>query len=95
LPSSLKVPNIFSPNGDGVNGLFFLNTSNLTEITFEIYNRWGNRVYSLTSDTGNIEWDGSNQYGDPTAEGTYYYIVRAKGSDGEQYDQKGTITLVR
>jgi gliding motility-associated-like protein len=95
IPSKLEVPNVFTPNGDGSNDIFFLKASNLTEITALIYDRWGNKVYELTSNTGNIAWDGKNQVGKDVAEGTYFYIITAKGKEGVDYKTKGNLSLYR
>jgi len=95
IPSKLEVPNVFTPNGDGINDLYFLNVANMAEITFLIFDRWGNLVYELTSTTGNVEWNGRNQLDVDCSEGSYFYVLTAKGGDGEAYDQKGTITLLR
>ena len=95
IPSKLEVPNVFTPNGDGSNDIFFLKASNLTEITALIYDRWGNKIYELTSNTGNIAWDGKNQVGKDVAEGTYFYIITAKGKDGLDYNTKGNLSLYR
>ncbi len=95
IPSNLEVPNIFSPNGDKVNDIFFLKANNLESISIIIYDRWGHIVYELDSKTGNIAWDGKNQSGKESAEGVYNYIITAKGKDGKDYDKKGNLTLVR
>ncbi len=95
LPSKLEIPNVFTPNGDGNNDVFFLKTSTLTEINALIFDRWGNKVYDLTSSTGNIAWDGKNQEGKECAAGTYFYIIKATGKDGSTYDKKGTVSLYR
>jgi gliding motility-associated-like protein len=94
LPSSLTVPNVFTPNGDGVNDVYFLKGNSLSEVSLVIYDRWGHLVYKLEND-GNVAWDGKNQQGQDMAEGTYYYILTAKGKDGQSYDEKGTISLFR
>jgi gliding motility-associated-like protein len=95
-PSRLEIPNIFSPNNDKINDVYFLKATNLSSIQMYIYDRWGHKVYELLSSTGQLEWDGKNQFGIDVAEGTYYYILNATGSDGEEYkDLKGNITLVR
>ncbi|PBQ31805.1 hypothetical protein CNR22_08500 [Sphingobacteriaceae bacterium] len=95
IPSTLEIPNIFSPNGDGSNDLFFLRASNLSAIDIMITDRWGNAVYELKSSTGNVAWDGKNLYGKEAASGVYLYTLKATGTDGSKYDKKGTITLVR
>lgn len=95
LPSALVVPNVFTPNNDKINDVFFLQANNLTEITMVIADRWGHQVYDVTSTSGNVLWDGKTLTGQDAAEGVYFYTLKAKGLDGETYDQKGTITLMR
>jgi len=95
IPSKLEIPNVFTPNGDGVNDIFFLKVSNLTDINALIYDRWGHKVYELVSTTGNIAWDGTTEAGKDASAGTYFYIIKATGKDGQNYDTKGTITLYR
>ncbi|MBS1652960.1 MAG: gliding motility-associated C-terminal domain-containing protein [Bacteroidetes bacterium] len=95
IPSSLTIPNVFTPNGDNVNDVFFVKASNLTDINALIFDRWGNVVYQLDSNTGNISWDGKNQYGKDCAEGTYFYVIKATGKDGTSYEKKGNVSLFR
>ena len=95
LPSQLEIPNIFTPNNDGVNDLFFLKATSLEWISIVVYSRWGLRVYELESFTGNVAWDGKDLYGKNVADGTYMYVLKAKGRDGSPYESKGTIMLVR
>ncbi|MBA3665699.1 MAG: gliding motility-associated C-terminal domain-containing protein [Bacteroidetes bacterium] len=95
IPSKMDIPNVFTPNGDGSNDLFFLKTQNLTDITATIFDRWGNVVYEVTSTTGNIGWDGKNQGGKECPSGTYFYIIKSTGKDGKAYDQKGNVSLYR
>lgn len=95
VPSSMVIPNVFTPNGDGVNDLFFLKASNLSSINAVIFDRWGHKVFDVTSEKGNVEWDGKNQFGKEVAEGTYFYLIKAIGKDNQSYDYKGTISLYR
>ena len=94
IPSELVIPNVFTPNGDGVNDLFFLKATNLSEINVLIYDRWGHIVFELISQKGNVAWDGKNQYGVEVAEGSYFYIITAKGRDVKEFTQKGTVTVL-
>ena len=87
-PSSVKIPNVFSPNGDGLNDEIIPEYIHITATDFKIFNRWGKLVFE-TSDT-NQAWDGKDV---PT--GTYFYILQCKGNAGEQFVQNGTITLIR
>ncbi|MCC6369513.1 MAG: gliding motility-associated C-terminal domain-containing protein [Bacteroidia bacterium] len=105
IPSSMVIPNIFTPNGDGINDIFFLKISNLASIKASIYDRWGHKVYEIDTqneknnaggkENVNLSWDGKNQLGKELPEGTYFYVIKATGKDDKDYDQKGTITLVR
>ncbi len=95
LPSKLEVPNVFTPNGDKANDIFRLKATNLSEIYIIIFDRWGNKVYELTSDTGNFAWDGKNQSGKDCAEGTFFYIIKATGKDNQTFDVKGNVSLFR
>jgi gliding motility-associated-like protein len=60
-----------------------------------IFDRWGNRVYEVTSETGNFAWDGKNLQGKDCADGTYFYVITAKGKDEVEYEQKGNVSLYR
>lgn len=95
LPSTLVIPNIFTPNNDKVNDVFFLQANNLTEIIMTITDRWGHQVFEVVSHTGNVLWDGKTPTGQDASEGVYLYTLKAQGLDGESYDQSGTITLMR
>ena len=65
----------------------------MQEISVEIYNRWGQIVYSW--DIPNYQWDGRDFDGRNLSEGVYYYVLSSIGIDGERYLRKGSITLLR
>jgi gliding motility-associated-like protein len=68
------IPNIITPNGDGVNDKFFINEQLLYEpVHLIVYNRWGGIVYQ-DQDYRN-DWNGDNFFGKPLSEGTYYYVL--------------------
>jgi gliding motility-associated-like protein len=95
IPSKLEIPNIFTPNGDGSNDVFFLKTTAMSEIHAVIFDRWGNRVYETSSSTGNILWDGKNLQGKDCAAGVYFYVITSDGKDDKHYEQKGNVSLYR
>jgi gliding motility-associated-like protein len=92
--TELDIPSGFSPNGDGMNDVFhivrYLNISHLDE--FSVYNRWGEQVF--TTDNINTGWDGT-YHGKPCALGVYVWTVVAETYDGQQFIQKGNVTLLR
>ena len=70
----VKVPNAFSPNGDGINDQWVItNLADYPGATVDVYNRYGQRVY--TSNGYNVAWDGTwNGKALPLA--TYYYVIK-------------------
>jgi gliding motility-associated-like protein len=83
------IPNVFSPNGDGRNDFFFLPGICAGEdYSLEIYDRWGNLLFSSTS--RNDVWDGKTTRGEPASEGTYYFVAKVKDAS-----YKGFLQLTR
>ena len=76
--SYLAVPNVFTPNGDGKNDEFRVAYRSLREFHCWVYNRWGKLVYEWTDPAKG--WDGTIN-GRPAAEGAYFYVIRALGTD--------------
>lgn len=90
--SKIAAPKVFTPNGDGVNDEFRVAYTSIVEFQGTILNRWGRVVFSWTNPQ--IGWDGTIN-GNPAPEGTYFYVIRAKGSDDIPYLLKGHINLLR
>ena len=90
--SKLLVPNVFTPNGDGVNDEFRVGYISIVEFHIWVYNRWGHEVYHSTDPAKG--WDGRIG-GKPAAEGAYFYVVRARGADDQKFHLKGDINLIR
>lgn len=86
------VPNIFSPNGDGINDILFVRGKGVAEFNFFVYDRWGEKVFETTS--LNIGWDGSFR-GKDMNKAVFVYYLEATFIDGKKVTQKGDITLVK
>ncbi|CAH0318712.1 hypothetical protein SRABI27_05150 [Pedobacter sp. Bi27] len=88
--NAIKVPNLFTPNGDGINDTFEiigLNQYQSSELT--IVNRWGNEVFHAKGYNNTWTGEGLN-------EGTYFYLLRVKRTEGSEVEVfKGYITLIR
>lgn len=86
----IRVPNLFTPNGDGINDTFEIRGLNqYQDNELSIFNRWGNEVFRQKGYQNTWTGEGLN-------EGTYYYVLRAKRIGSNQYEVfKGYVTLVR
>lgn len=91
--SSMTLPNIFSPNGDGVNERYKPTTEGMATINVKIYNRLGHLL--IEWDKVNGFWDGTTLSGVLCDAGDYLVIAEGTGFDGSIYSLKGHITLVR
>lgn len=96
LPVKLKIPNIFTPNGDGINDYFEIgygeegkpiNDLNVYFLSnkLTIFNRWGRIVYE-SNDYKN-DWDGGK-----LPDGTYFYVLECKGKT-QNYRYKGSVMI--
>ena len=91
--SIVLVPNAFSPNNDQTNDVLRITTFNITDLlAFEVYNRWGQKVFETTNLTDG--WDGKFK-GTEQEMGVYVYQIRVRAKDGTEYDYKGNFTLFR
>lgn len=85
--------NVFTPNGDGTNDVFYFYSEGYRLIHVDIFNRWGQLVNQvLKHDEG---WNGKHMNGIDVPEGTYFYIVRHINYKGNEEVVKGTVTLFR
>lgn len=88
----VSLPNVFSPNADGINDFFMAASGNYMAEEISVYNRWGNLVYSSAPA---LPWDGTHN-GQPCSDGTYYYVFRYSWNAGSQSKaMSGYFSLVR
>lgn len=90
--SSLRCPNAFSPgNADGINDVWKVNYSSIISFECHIFDRYGRKIISLTDPSQG--WDGKYK-GKLVPTGAYYYVIKAKGADGKNYDLSGDINIL-
>jgi gliding motility-associated-like protein len=92
--SEIWIPNVFTPNGDGINETFYPVCFNIDKISMLIFNRWGNQIFESS---GNIAiWDGKYK-GQFCPDGVYYYLIEyeQKGKSKELQKRHGSVTLLR
>ncbi len=91
---TVLIPTAFTPNGDGHNDVFRItNIRDSKLVEFNIYNRWGQVVYSNNWDITK-GWDGTFN-GAPVDMGVYHYQVIIARPGGENVVYKGDVTLIR
>jgi gliding motility-associated-like protein len=86
------LPNAFSPNGDLQNDVLYVRGNCIKFMQFDVYNRWGERVFSTTDPA--IGWDGSWR-GKPCEAAVFTYVLRATLLDGSEVKKQGNISLVK
>jgi gliding motility-associated-like protein len=86
------VPNAFTPNGDGINDVVHVHSESIANLTFHIYDQWGELLFTSTSVQNG--WDGTYK-GKKEPVGVYVYYLQATMNDGNKVNQKGTITLLK
>ena len=90
--SSVFIPNVFTPNHDGVNDVFQPIMQNAELINCQIYNRWGSCIYQSAHE---MIWDGSYK-GRNLDPGVYMFILKYKNTlSGEIITRSGNVTLIR
>lgn len=91
--TKVLVPNVFSPNGDGINDILKINITGLFTLKeFIIYNREGQKMFSTTDILSS--WDGRYN-GSYVPIGTYYYILKGNDIASNLLFMQGSITILR
>jgi gliding motility-associated-like protein len=101
--SQLGIPNVFSPDGDGLNDNFRIESKSLKWVSMEVFSRSGLKVYSFYGDGERLRewegWDGTvNGTSAKATPGVYFYIIKARGWDDVDYntkEQRGFVYLYR
>ena len=92
LYKDLFIPNGFSPNGDGLNDILYIRGAGITDMNFNIYDRWGKLVFQ--SKDKDIGWDGTFNEKEMNS-GVYIFNFDAILGNGEIIKRRGNITLFR
>jgi len=95
LPTSLYIPNTFTPNGDGVNDVFKAQGDGITTFEMVIYDRWGQLVFQSTDI--NKGWDGKvNGGSNVSATDTYVYVINITAlANKHDYTYRGVVNLLK
>ncbi len=86
------VPNAFTPNGDGINDIIYIQGYGIDKMTWRIFNRWGTLLFTgISKGRG---WDGTYK-GAIQPQDVYTYVLDIEFSDGTKLQKKGDITLLK
>ena len=90
-PFKVQLPNIFTPNNDGVNDYFELNLEGLKEISFVVMDNNGAVVYQTNQTI--LKWDGKTVNGDLLKEGTYVYMISGIDTKGLLFKEYSNLDI--
>lgn len=92
---TISIPNVFTPNNDGINDIFYIYTQRVKELTCTVYDRWGIKMSEWNTVDGG--WDGRSSSGNNASDGVYYFILRAVPMNESKaiVEQQGFIQLIR
>ena len=89
------VPDGFSPNGDGTNDYLYVMGVGLQEVSFKIFNRWGELVFQTDCCCQqSCGWDGTLN-GIAVNNGAFVYLLEGLDINGVEVFSKGTISLIK
>ena len=93
IPSSLDIPNVFTPDEDGYNDRFRIESKSLRFVSMEVFSQSGLKVYGFSGEGERLKawdgWDGKvNNSSVKARPGLYFYIIRAYGWDEVKYDSR-------
>ncbi|MDO6438869.1 gliding motility-associated C-terminal domain-containing protein [Cyclobacterium sp. 1_MG-2023] len=95
----IRIPDAFSPNGDGINDTFEIIKSTYTNakvVSYSIFSRWGELVYHTDNfdfDSTTLWWDGKVQ-GKKASSGSFAYFIEVEFQTGEIKRYKGIVKLI-
>lgn len=90
----LILPNVITPNHDGMNDLFTpIIRLGITYLNTQIFNRWGELIFS--SNYLEIGWDGRTTSGSLIPDGTYFWIINYKDLNNNEFTIKGFVSLLK
>jgi gliding motility-associated-like protein len=89
----IMISNVLTPNDDGLNDYFWVESKSLRTMSVEIFSRSGLMVYNFSGEGNKLTswkgWDGNiNNSSTKASPGIYFYIIRARGWDDKIYDNK-------
>lgn len=89
------IPNVITPNGDGINDQFILFDQIFKHYTISIFNRWGAIIVHRINQSDVLMWDGKDEKKEVCADGVYFYVLDGILLDGTAFKKTGNISLLK
>lgn len=89
--ANLLIPNVMTPNGDGINDGFKIQAEGVTLVKVSIFSRWGKKIADF--DALQTVWDGKTATGEKVDDGTYFYVIDATDLDGKKIQYQGSLSV--
>lgn len=93
IMEDFMIPNVFSPNGDGMNDVFEIKVGGALELSLTVFNRFGRKVHEITGPK--IAWDGRTPSGETISDGTYFYTLDVVFNTGSPQSFQGFIQSLK
>jgi gliding motility-associated-like protein len=93
VTTSLNLPNVFTPNGDQINDAYVIPQKGFTEITVQIFDRWGILIYAYDATTD--YWRGKDFNGNEVTEGVYFATATGRTKQGETITKQQFVSVMR
>ena len=90
--SNVHVPDVFTPNGDGINDFFEVKGDASSDIQVLIYDRWGTPIFHNSINVRH--WNGAIN-GQPAPSGPYFYRISVTDKIGRSFVKRGTVAILR
>jgi len=91
--SGLTMPNVFTPNEDGVNDVYRPICRGMVSFKATVFNRDGIQIWDWHGMNG--VWDGRTYSGEKCPDGVYFIVAESIGFDGRTYKEHKHVTLIR
>ncbi len=95
VEEGILVPNVFTPDANGQNDVWYIPNSGVKEFHVTVFDRWGAKVWESSADE--IRWDGRSAAGQLLTDGTYYYsldFIYIRSTGEEMKNLTGYVTLL-
>lgn len=94
LDDRIEIANSFTPNGDGVNDVWYIKSPMVKELKMLIFNQWGQKVFEGSGTPATVRFDGRYK-GEMLPTGVYVYVLKLELKDNTTTERKGSLNLIR